>query len=113
MDLLEAFLNGESIKRSTISGGSTNGRLRMEYERPNYIEDKVPEQTKKYAKPFVDQLKNEVWKVSIMPNESKCNIYSIGLGKWAPVDKSIGNSDSVLNCCRVQPFIFALNLTSE
>lgn len=62
-DLLEAFLSGENVRRQTISGGTTNGRLRMEYEQPNYIDDKVPEQTKKYAKPFVEQLKHEVWKV--------------------------------------------------
>lgn len=63
-DLLEAFLAGKSVPRRTVSGGTTNGRLVTEYERPNYIEDKVPEQTKEYAKPFVEQLKQEVWDVS-------------------------------------------------
>lgn len=63
-DLLDAFLSGDSIPRRTVVGGSTNGRIRTEYEEPNYIEDKVPDKTTEYAKPFVEQLKDEVWKVS-------------------------------------------------
>lgn len=63
-DLLDAFLSGKSIPRGTVSGGTTNGRMRTEYEEPEYTEDIVPEPTKIYARPFVEQLKQEVWKVS-------------------------------------------------
>lgn len=63
MDQLEAFLSGQPIVRKVISGGSTNGRIRTEYEEPNYGEDVVPERTTKYAKKFVDKVKQEVWKV--------------------------------------------------
>lgn len=64
-DFLDRFLSGESVPRQTISGGTTNGRIRTEYEETTYFEDTVPEQTKKYAKPFIDKLEQEVWKVCI------------------------------------------------
>lgn len=63
-DDLYRFLNGESVARKPVSGGSTNGRIRSEYEETFYTEEKVPEPTTKYAKPFVEKLKDEVWKVS-------------------------------------------------
>lgn len=65
-DLLDRFARGESIQRRVISGGSTNGRILTEYETPNYKEDKVPERTIKYAKPFTDRIREEVWRVSIL-----------------------------------------------
>lgn len=61
---LDAFLKGIPVQRKTISGGTTGGRVRTEYETPDYIEDKVPEKTKNYAKPFVDAIYNEVWEVN-------------------------------------------------
>lgn len=63
-DTLYRFLNGESVERTRVAGGTTNGRTRTEYEETFYTEEKVPEQTTKYAKPFVEQLRDEVWKVS-------------------------------------------------
>lgn len=62
---IEAFLSGRPVQRRTIAGGSTNGRVRTEYETPNYQDDVVPEKTMRYAKPFVTKLREEVWKVSI------------------------------------------------
>lgn len=66
MDVLEAFMSGKSIQRKVISGGTTNGRVATEYEIPKYKEDKVPARTVRYAEPFVEKLKDEVWKVSII-----------------------------------------------
>lgn len=63
-DFLDRFLNGDSVPRKVLRGGSTNGRIRTEYEETNYKEEKVPEQTTKYAKPFVEKLRDEIWKVS-------------------------------------------------
>lgn len=65
-DALERFFNEGVIERNTVGGGTTNGRTRSEYEETTYTEEKVPEQTTKYAKPFVEQLRDEVWKVSII-----------------------------------------------
>lgn len=65
-DLLKAFTMGAPIQRKVISGGSTNGRIATEYETPNYKEDKVPERTIKYAKPFVNKIRDEVWGVSTL-----------------------------------------------
>lgn len=62
---IDAFMKGESIERKILSGGTTNGRIATEYERPNYKEDKVVQRTLDYAKPFVDKIKDEVWKVSV------------------------------------------------
>lgn len=64
MDLMNAFLAGKPVQRKTISGGTTAGRVRTEYETPDYVEDKVPEKTTKYAKPFVDDIRDEIWKVN-------------------------------------------------
>lgn len=64
MDLLNQVLMGIPIQRQVISGGATNGRIATEYEAPNYKEDIVPERTIRYAKPFTEKLKDEVWRVS-------------------------------------------------
>lgn len=80
MDALEAFFNGDPIERTIISGGTTNGRVRMHDERPNYTEDKVPEKTKKYAEPFENRLKEAVWEVSV---DTKCITIYIRLRKLA------------------------------
>lgn len=63
-DLLEQFMSGKSVQRQSISGGTTNGRVKTEYEETSYFEEKEPEQTTEYAKPFVEQLRQEVWDVS-------------------------------------------------
>lgn len=63
-DLFEKWERGESITRKIVSGGSTNGRIRTEYEEIKYTEVKVPEQTTKYAKQFVDRLRDKIWEVS-------------------------------------------------
>lgn len=60
---IAAFLSGRPVERKTIAGGATNGRIRTDYETPNYEEDVVPAKTLKYAKPFVAQIREEVWKV--------------------------------------------------
>lgn len=65
MDDFNAFLMGKLINRKTVSGGSTNGRVMTEHETTNYTVDKVPEKTIKYAEPFVEKLRDEVWSVSI------------------------------------------------
>lgn len=64
-EALEAFLSGKNVERKTISGGTTNGRTRMLDERPNYVEDEVPEKTRKYAERFMEALRQGVWSVSI------------------------------------------------
>lgn len=63
-ETLQAFLQGKSIQRKTISGGTTNGRIETEYETVSYKEDVVPEKTMKYARPFVRSIREEVRKVS-------------------------------------------------
>lgn len=63
-ETLQAFLQGKSIQRKTISGGTTNGRIETEYETVSYKEDVVPEKTMKYARPFVKSIREEVKKVS-------------------------------------------------
>lgn len=57
-------MSGKSVQRKVVSGGSTSGRIATEYETPKYKKDVVPERTVSYAKPFVEKLKDEVWKVS-------------------------------------------------
>lgn len=64
MNPLDAFFKGIPIQRKTFSSGSTEGRLATEYETPSYKEDKVPEKTTKYAKPFVESIRREVRRVS-------------------------------------------------
>lgn len=59
------MLKGLPIQRQVISGGATNGRIATEYETPNYKEDIVPDRTIRYAKPFTEKIKEEVWRVSI------------------------------------------------
>lgn len=64
MDPLQAFLSGKSVQRRIISGGSTGGRVRTEYETPDYTEEKVPEKTTRYAEPYVRVIRDTVWKVN-------------------------------------------------
>lgn len=65
-DLLERFLAGQTIKREVIAGGTTDGRIVTEYERPNYQDDEVPEATTRYARNFTNKIREEVWRVSEM-----------------------------------------------
>ena len=63
-DLLQRFLAGQTIKREVIAGGTTDGRIVTEYERPNYRDDEVPEATTRYARNYTDKIREEVWQVS-------------------------------------------------
>lgn len=77
--MLQAFLQGRSIQRKTISGGTTNGRIETEYETVSYKEDVVPEKTMKYARPFVRSIREEVKKVSNFKSSHLDNIVMIPL----------------------------------
>lgn len=63
-DLLQRFLSGQSVTRKVIAGGTTDGRIATEYERPNYTEDEVPDATTRYARQFTNKIRDEVWQVS-------------------------------------------------
>lgn len=87
-DLFEDFMMGKAIQRRVISGGSTNGRIATEYERPNYKEDIVPERTNKYAERFTRKIRDEIWKVSLAQLDWPSNTKILSL--FRDLSKEVG-----------------------
>lgn len=64
-DLFGKFMNGIPFQRQIVSGGSTNGRIRVTQPVTNNIENAVPDRTTNYADSFVQPVKGVIAAVKL------------------------------------------------